>query len=89
MFIWKSKQSTSIPFSPTNFIWKLKASSKVKAFAWLVANKKVNTDDVLKVRGSFKALSPNYCTLCMGNEELIDHLFFTLSNDYGVMAQAF
>ena len=38
---------SSVPFHPANFIWKSKVSSKVKAFAWLVAHKKVNTDYLL------------------------------------------
>lgn len=34
-------------FSLTKFISKSKASYKAKAYAWLVANKKVNTNDLL------------------------------------------
>ena len=53
---------------------KSKALSKVKAFAWLVANKQVNTNDLLKVRRSFKTLSPDCCTSCMCSGDSIDHL---------------
>ena len=34
--------SNSIPFYPTNFLLNSKVPSKVRAFAWLVAHKKVN-----------------------------------------------
>ena len=77
-FLALSKQSTSIPFSPTNFIWKSKGHQR-STFAWLAANKKVNTNDVLQVRRSFKALSPDCYTLCMGSGESIDHLFIHYS----------
>ena len=50
--------SNSIPFYPTNFLWNSKVPSKVRAFAWLVAHKKVNTNDMLQLRRPFKALSP-------------------------------
>ena len=36
----------SIPFYLTNFLWKSKVPSKVRAFAWLVTHK-VNTNDML------------------------------------------
>ena len=36
-----SKLSDLVPFHPTKFIWKSKVLSKVKAFVWIVAHKKV------------------------------------------------
>ncbi|RVW29636.1 hypothetical protein CK203_100953 [Vitis vinifera] len=49
--------------------------SKVKALAWLVAHGKVNTNDKLQLRRPYKALCPQWCILCKGNGESIDHLF--------------
>ena len=40
------ESTNSVPFILVNFIWKPKAPSKVEAFLWLVANKKVNTNDL-------------------------------------------
>ena len=37
----------SSPFFPTKFVWKSQVPFKVKAFVWLVARKKVNTNDLL------------------------------------------
>ena len=54
---------------------------------WLVANKKVNIRDLLQVRPPSKALSLDRYTMCMKNEELINHLFFTLCDDFEAMAQ--
>lgn len=54
---------------------------------WLVANKKVNIRDLLQVRPPSKALSPDRYNMCMKNEELINHLFFTLFDDFEAMAQ--
>ena len=55
-------------------MWKSKVSSKVKAFARLVALKKVNTNDILQLRRYFKALSPDWCILCRSSE-MIDNFF--------------
>ena len=59
--------SNLLPFSLANFIWKSKVLSKVKTFAWLVANKKVNPNDMKQMRRPYKALSPNYCILYNGS----------------------
>ena len=67
--------SNSIPFYPANFLWNSKVPSKVRAFAWLVAHKKVNTNDMLQLRKPIKALNPNWCILCSKSEEMTDHLF--------------
>ena len=58
-FLALTNLSDSVPFYPTKFLWKSRVPSKVMAFAWLVAYKKVNTSDMLQLRRSFKALSPN------------------------------
>ena len=36
-----------------------------KAFAWLIVHGKVNTNDMLQLRRSYNALSPDVCLLCM------------------------
>ena len=41
---------------------------KVKGFACLAANKRVNTNDLLQVRRPFTIISLDSCTLCMGND---------------------
>ena len=56
-FLALTNVSDSIPFHLAKFLWKSRAPSKVMAFAWLVAFKKVNTNDMLQLRRSFKAHS--------------------------------
>ena len=46
-FMALSNIPTFVLFSLTKFIWKSKDPSKVKAFSWLVAHKKVNTNNML------------------------------------------
>ena len=70
-----SYSPNSVPFYPANFLWNSKVPSKVKAFAQLVALKKVNTNNLLWLRRPFKALSLNWCILCRSSNETIDHLF--------------
>ena len=43
-------------FPPSKFIWKSKAPYKIKTFVWSVANKMVNTNDLLQVRNRTKPL---------------------------------
>ncbi|RVW64358.1 hypothetical protein CK203_047027 [Vitis vinifera] len=74
-FLALSKVSNPILFLPTKFLWSSKAPSKVKALAWLVVHGKVNTNDKLQLRRPYKSLCPQWCILCKGNGELIDHLF--------------
>ena len=64
-----------VHFYPTNFIWQSKVSSKVKAFAWLVVNKKVDTNYPLWMGRPDKALGLDCCIMCMRSGELIYHLF--------------
>ena len=67
------------PLFPTKFVWNSQVPFKVKAFAWLVAYKKVNTNDLLQLRRPHKALSPDICKLCMKQGESVDHLFLHCS----------
>nr|CAN74795.1 hypothetical protein VITISV_041690 [Vitis vinifera] len=70
-----SRDSNPLMFLPAKFLWSSKVPSKVKALAWLVAHGKVNTNDKLQLRRPYKALCPQWCILCKGNGESIDHLF--------------
>ena len=47
----------------------------VKAFAWLVANKNVNTNDLFQLRGPNKALSLDHCVMCLKSIESANHIF--------------
>ncbi|RVX22620.1 putative ribonuclease H protein [Vitis vinifera] len=61
---------------PTKLVWNSQVLFKIKSFVWLVAHKKVNTNDMLQLRRPSKALSPDICMLCMKQGETVDHLFF-------------
>ena len=69
------KVSNPILFVPAKFLWSSKAPSKVKALAWLVVHEKVNTNDKLQSRRPYKSLCPQWCILCKGTGESIDHIF--------------
>ena len=69
------KLSDSIPSHSVKFIWKLKVPFKVKTFTWLVAHKKIFTNDLLQLRRPSKALSLDWFILCRGSGETSDHLF--------------
>ncbi|RVX07806.1 hypothetical protein CK203_021931 [Vitis vinifera] len=60
-FLAISQFSDSPPVFPTKFVWNSQVPFKVKSFIWLVAHKKVNTNDLLQLRRSYKALSPDIC----------------------------
>lgn len=45
-----TNMNTLQSFPLANFLWKSKASLKVKAFVWLVATIKVNSNDLLQKR---------------------------------------
>ena len=51
-----SNHANPAPLFCTNFVWKSQVSFKVKSFACLVAHKNVNTNDMLQLRRSYKAL---------------------------------
>ncbi|RVX10388.1 hypothetical protein CK203_016057 [Vitis vinifera] len=83
-FLALSKISNPILFFPAKFLWSSKVPSKVKALAWLVAHGKVSTNDKLQLRRPYKALCPQWCILCKGNGESIDHLFLHCSVTIGL-----
>ena len=60
-FLPLSHLSNLSPVFPTNFVWNSQVSFKVKSFVWLVAHKKVNTNDLLQLRRPYKALNPDIC----------------------------
>ncbi|RVX19565.1 Bifunctional purple acid phosphatase 26 [Vitis vinifera] len=73
----------------SKFVWKSQVPFKVKSFVWLVAHKKVNTNDMLQVRRPYKALSPDICILCMKHGESADHLFLHCSLTIGLWYRLF
>ena len=74
-FLALSNFSNPILFLSANLLCKSKAPSKVKAFAWLVVYRKLNTNDMLQLRRPFKSLKLDRYILCKENGESIDHLF--------------
>jgi hypothetical protein len=58
------------------WIWKSKCIPKIKFFAWLLLNDKLNTRNMLRGRNKF--LEDGYnCPLCLNDlEETMEHLFF-------------
>ncbi|RVW87682.1 LINE-1 retrotransposable element ORF2 protein [Vitis vinifera] len=58
-FLTLSQYSESPPVFLTKFVWNAQVPFKVKSFVWLVAHKKVNTNDLLQLRRPYKALSPD------------------------------
>ena len=83
-FLALSQCSGSPPVFHTKFIWNSQVPFTVKAFVWLVAHKKVNTNDLLQLRRPYKALSPDICKLCMNHGESTDHLFLHCSLTMGL-----
>ncbi|RVW92389.1 hypothetical protein CK203_032500 [Vitis vinifera] len=80
--IWVARVPTKVAFFAWEATWgKALAAlytpspSKVKALTWLVVYGKVNTNDKLSLRRPYKSLCPQWCILCKGNGESIDHLF--------------
>ena len=49
-FLVLSNQFNLIPFYPSKFVWKSKFPSKLNTFSWLMAHKKVHTNDMLQLR---------------------------------------
>ncbi|RVW53008.1 putative ribonuclease H protein [Vitis vinifera] len=88
-FLALSKVSNPLLFLPAKFLWSSKVPSKIKALAWLVAHGKVNTNDKLQLRRPYKALCPQWCILCKGNGELIDHIFLHCSVTIGLWHRLF
>lgn len=58
------------------WIWKSKCVPKIKFFAWLLLNDRLNTRNMLRRRHKFLEEGYN-CVLCLeGREETLEHLFF-------------
>ncbi|KAJ9693399.1 hypothetical protein PVL29_012251 [Vitis rotundifolia] len=88
-FIALSQMPDLSPTFPTKFVWNSPVPFKVKAFVWLVAHKKVNTNDLLQLRRPHKALSPDICKLCMKQGESANHLFLHCSVTLGLWHRLF
>ena len=86
--------SSSILFSPifqllvisliAKSIWKSKSPSKIKAFKWILAKKKVNTNYLLQARKPYKTLSLDCCTMYKRSGESIYLFIFLIGNDKGI-----
>ncbi|RVW87655.1 3-hydroxyisobutyryl-CoA hydrolase 1 [Vitis vinifera] len=61
----------------------------LKSLGWLVAHKKVNTNDLLQLKRPYKALSPDICKLCMKQRESTNHLFLHCSLSMGLWHRLF
>ena len=83
-FLALSQFSGFPPVFPTKFVWNSQVPFKVKSFVWLVAHKKVNTNNLLQSRRPYKTLSPDICKLCMKHGESVDHLFLYCSLTLGL-----
>lgn len=90
-YIWNSSLCTSKKFyrlnilaiqppRPLFWIWKTKCVLKIKVFAWLLFNERLNTRDMLDRRHCAKKDDDLSCVLCNGAQrETRLHLFFTCS----------
>ncbi|WJZ91342.1 hypothetical protein VitviT2T_010423 [Vitis vinifera] len=88
-FLALSQSSGSPQNFPSKFVWNSQVPFKVKSSVWLVAHKKVNTNDMLQVRRPYKALSPDICIMCMKYGESADHLFLHCSLTIGLWHRLF
>ncbi|RVW89791.1 hypothetical protein CK203_034414 [Vitis vinifera] len=82
-FLALSQHSESPPVFPTKFVWNSQVPFKVKSFVWLVAHKKLNTNDLLQLRRPHKALSPNISKMDWVSPRSISDMFFTNFNGFG------
>ncbi|CAL1379586.1 unnamed protein product [Linum trigynum] len=57
---------------PSDSVWRNCIPSKINAFMWMVAHKRILTLDNIQKRGCSIA---NRCCLCCREEESVDHLF--------------
>lgn len=86
-YIWGHQKYTSSKYYQYQFsslqphrsviwIWKSKCTPKIKFFAWLLLNDRLNTRNMLRRRNKFLEEGYN-CVLCQNSmEETIEHLFF-------------
>ncbi|RVW90069.1 putative ribonuclease H protein [Vitis vinifera] len=88
-FLALSQFSGSPQVFPSKFVWNSQVPFKVQSFIWLVAHKKVNTNNMLQVRRPYKALSPDICILCMKHGESADHIFLHCSLTIGLWHRLF
>lgn len=87
VFIWGQQEYASSRYYQYSFkfirphrtilwIWKTKCVPKIKVFAWLLLNDRLNTRNILRRRKKFLQSGYN-CVLCQnGVEETSEHLFF-------------
>ena len=54
-----------------------------------MAHKKANINDLLQLKRSYKALSPDICKLCLQHGESVDHLFLHCSFTMGLWHKLF
>ena len=88
-FLALSQFSSSPQVFPSMVVWKSQVPFKVKSFVWLMAHKKVNTNDMLQLKRPYKALSPDICIMCMKHGESADHLFLHCSLTIGLWHRLF
>ncbi|KAJ9678262.1 hypothetical protein PVL29_022997 [Vitis rotundifolia] len=88
-FLALSQFSGSPQVFPSKFVWKSQVPFKMRSFVWLVAHKKVNSNDMLQLRRPYKALNPDICVLCMKHGESVDHLFLHCSLTTGLWHKLF
>lgn len=84
-----SSHVTSTSSFPFHFVWKSNTPVKVKSFAWLVALKRVNTNDMLQLRRPYKALSTDVCPLCIESSETTNHVFLHCKLSMGLWHRLF
>ena len=70
--LWGKMLASNGPYFPVNDIWKSRTPTKACFLAWAASKGKVPTEVFLK-RRNFNLASR--CAMCLGEEELIDHLF--------------
>ncbi|CAL1362079.1 unnamed protein product [Linum trigynum] len=61
-----------VPNFPSESVWRKSIPSKINAFMWMVAHKRILTMDKIQQRGCSIA---NRCCMCCRDEESVDHLF--------------
>ncbi|CAL1410476.1 unnamed protein product [Linum trigynum] len=69
------------PEFPADSVWRKLIPSKINAFMWIVAHKKILTLDILQRRGLAIA---NICVMCCKEEESADHLLVDCEFTSGV-----
>jgi hypothetical protein len=80
IFLVKSLYGLLNPSPPLNTafsfrgIWRGLVPSKVEIFCWMAIINKINTRSMLVKRGILDTSAAN-CTICLVEEEMVDHLF--------------